>query len=652
MPPPNGNRLGWPGAFAAGAIAAGGIWAYAGSFRGAFVFDDLATIRDNPGIRHLWPWWESLLPHNAQSSASGRPVANFTFALNYGLSGNAVWSYHALNLLIHVAAGLVLFGIVRRTLKPDRALPVAFATALLWTLHPLQTEAVTYLVQRTESLMGLLYLLTLYGFIRYSEGGARLPPDRGSALRPDHPREPGRTGAHRGWAWLSVASCALGMGTKEVMVTAPLAVFLYDRTFVTGSAARSWRERRSFYLVLTATWLVLAVLVASTGGTRGGTAGFHAGATPFTYGLTQVAAIVYYLRLCLWPHRLVFDYGAGLISDPRAVVFPGLLIAILLIVTVLGLIRRSGWGYLGAWFFLTLAPTSSIVPVATQTMAEHRLYLALAAPAAAAALGLYALLGRRSPMAALTLACLLGWATARRNALYASPQALWADTAAAYPVNDRAHTNLGTILLKNGQVPEAIAQFQTALRIYPSDPVTHLDLGNALMQLDRGEEAMAQFRAALQVEPRLAPAHLSLGQALALAGRLPEAIVELEAGLSLQPADAPTQNGVGNLLLRSGRSEEAIVHYRAALRLDPGYLEARNNLGIALTSTGKFAEAVEELTAALRADPSVPEVHYNLGNALRQAGRKAEAIAEFQAALRLKPEYPKARRALERAESE
>src|SRR6185369_8786768 len=108
----------------------------------------------------------------AGTTVSGRPLVNLSLALNYAISGSNVWSYHALNILIHLAAGLVLFGLVRRTLSTfnfQASTASACAVALLWTLHPLQTESVTYVVQRAESLMGLCYLLTLYGFIRGTE---------------------------------------------------------------------------------------------------------------------------------------------------------------------------------------------------------------------------------------------------------------------------------------------------------------------------------------------------------------------------------------------------------------------------------------------------------------------------------------------------
>ena len=210
--------------------------------------------------------------------------------------GETVWSYHALNLLIHLAAGLTLFGLLRRTLARQvvgervraAASPLALAVALLCVVHTLQTESVIYTAQRAESLMGLFYLLTLYSFARGLESGRR-----------------------RLWFAAAVGTCLLGMACKEVMVSAPLLVLLYDRTFVAGTFSTALRRRGWWYGGLGASWLLLAYLVVGGGG-RAGTVGFTAHATPWSYGLMQCRAVAQYVRLALWPQPLVFDYGTEL----------------------------------------------------------------------------------------------------------------------------------------------------------------------------------------------------------------------------------------------------------------------------------------------------------------------------------------------------
>ena len=197
-------------------VVAAGLLAYHNSFQGPFIYDDVPSIPGNPHIRHLWPIWQAMSAPPG-SPVAGRPVVCLTLALNYAWGGLNVWGYHAFNLTIHLVSALVLFGILRRTFQGEKlrdrfgavAVWLAGAIALIWEVHPLQTESVTYIVQRTESLMGLFLLLTLYGVLRSSQSS-----------RP------------RVWQAAAIVSCALGMGSKEVMVSAPLIVLLYDRVFL------------------------------------------------------------------------------------------------------------------------------------------------------------------------------------------------------------------------------------------------------------------------------------------------------------------------------------------------------------------------------------------------------------------------------------
>jgi hypothetical protein len=377
----------WPIPAAAVAICLAVFAAYHNSFSGPFVFDDEPAVLDNPTIRQLWPVWRPLLPP-AEMTVSGRPLANLTLAVNYALSGTGTWSYHAFNLLVHMLAALTLFGIVRRTLlrvhgrpmpsrgeEPGKSAPtpvsnrgprpapvpatgprsddptfLALAIALLWALHPLQTEAVTYVVQRVESLMSLLFLLTLYCFIR-SIGSPR----------------------PRIWQGCAIAACLLGAATKEVIAVAPVLVLLYDRTFIAGSFAAAWRQRWRVHLALAFTWVVIAALVASTGWDRNGTSGFDVGISPSAYWLTQFEAVARYLWLSFWPHPLVFEYGTFWVHQAAAALPYAVVVVPLAVATLVALWRWPVPGFLGAWFFGILAPTS-VMPGRIQMIVEHRMY--------------------------------------------------------------------------------------------------------------------------------------------------------------------------------------------------------------------------------------------------------------------------------------
>jgi tetratricopeptide (TPR) repeat protein len=607
-------------------LCAAALAAYSNCFRAPFVYDDIEAIQENPSIRHLLPPWDALFAAPAGSTVGGRPFANLTLAVNYALGGTDVWGYHALNLLIHALAGLALFGVVRRTLDGPvlrarfgrDSLPLALATALIWTLHPLQTESVTYVVQRVESLMGLLYLLTLYAFIRSADSG-----------------RPGR------WRCACVGACLLGMATKEVMATAPLMVLLYDRTFMAGSIRESWRLRRGFYLALAATWLLLPLLVATTGWNRGGSVGFNAGVAPWDYWLMQFEAVARYAGLSAWPSPLVFEYGPVRFHGIGAVAPYAAAVILLAAATLVALRRRPVLGFLGAWFFVVLAP-SSIVPVATQTMAEHRMYLPLAAVAAGFVALAYALTGRRFAPLLAAAALALAVPTLWRNEAYQSDVTLWTDTVSKRPDNANARNNLGLAYFHVSRVPEAIEEYRAALALQPSYPGALNNLGNALGQSGRTAEAIEQYDSALRLEPKYAAAHFNLANTLVGAGRTAEALPHFEETLRIQPDFAVGHLDYADALSRAGRSAEAIEQYQAALRTSPGMPLAHYGLGIALTQAGKLPEAIGEYETALSLDPDMAEACKNLGVLLCATGRVSDGIEQLAAAIRLKPDYAQA----------
>ena len=621
---PNPARgVDWTAAALGTAIAAAAALAYIKTFSVPALFDDDPSIADNPTIRHLGT---SLFPPGF-ATVGGRPVLNVSLAINYALSGTGVWSYHALNLAILILGGLALFGIVRRTLAMKAfpaATAAAFCAALLWTLHPIQTESVTYMIQRAESLMGLFYLLTLYCFIRGASPGS-------SARGP--------------WFALSVAACLLGMGTKEVMVSAPLMVLLYDRAFIAGGFQEALRRRAWVYAGLAGTWLVLPFLVASTHG-RGGTAGFGAGVSAWAYALTQFPAVIHYLRLSFWPSPLVFDYGTAL-AAPSPELLPYVLgVAALLAAALLAMGRRPALGFLGVFFFAVLAPSSSFIPVASETMAEHRMYLALAPVVVLAVLGIYQSIGRAALPMCLVVAAALGLATFRRNEAYRSDEAIWRDTVEKLPGNDRARSNLGNALDDEGRTAEAMAQYQEVLRLKPDLAEPHSNLGNLLMKIPgRVDEAVAQYDEAVRLKPDYEPAHKNLANALDSLGRTADAAAQSEAALRLRPGDAQAHSNLGSELANlPGRLDDAIAHCEMAIRLNPELAEAHSNLGNALTKVpGRLNEAIAECSEAVRLSPLDAKAHNNLGNALvRAPGRLGDAVAQFEEAVRLRPGFAEA----------
>ena len=600
--------------------------AYHNSFSGPFIWDDLFSITDNPTIRRFGSALSP--PHDV--GVGGRPISNLTLALNYALGGTDVWGYHAFNLLIHTLAGLTLLGLVRRTLQRPvlnerfgaAALPLALAVAVLWTVHPLQTESVTYITQRYESLMGLFYLLTLYCFVRSVESAA-----------------PAR------WQVLSIGAGLLGVLSKEMIVTAPVMVLLYDRTFVAGSFLEAWRRRWRYYLGLTSLWVLLVPLLA---GVHQRSAGFELGVTWWHYALTSCRSVVLYLKLAVWPHPLVLDYSPDIVRHAGEVLPYMMVLAVLVAATAIALWRRPVLGFAGAWVWVILAPTSSVVPLAGQPTAEHRMYLPLAAVIGLGVVALHAWMGRRSLLVFAAAAVGLGWLTIQRNKDYRSELAVWSDTVAKRPNNERAHNNLGAAWSRTpGRLNDATAQYAEALRLKPDYAEAHNNLGLAWSQMPgRLNDAIAQYEEALRLKPDHVEAHYNLGVAwLKIPGRLKDAIAQFEEALRLKPDYAEAHNYLGLAWAQiPGRLNDAIAQYEAALRLKPDYAEAHNNLGLVWSQLpGRLQDAATQYEAALRLKPDSAEAHNNLGGAWAQIpGRLNDAIAQFEAELRLKPDFAEA----------
>ena len=608
--------------------------AYFNSLRGEFVFDDVPAIEENPTLRALWPLSGALSPPE-NSGVGGRPLANLSFALNHAIHGTHVVGYHVGNVLLHLGSALLLFGIVHRTLRLNAGTDAAgtstgwaLAAAAIWSVHPLTTASVSYLSQRTELLMGFFYFATLYAFIR------------------------GATAGMRGWLAVSVLACVCGMMSKEVMVTAPVLVLLYDRTFIAGSFAAALRRRRIYYLALAATWLPLGYLL--TTGLAQRSVGYGLGVSAPIYAATEAGAILHYLRLAVIPYPLVFDYGP---------VYSWSLPAVLGVLTLVGLtlwafVRGKKAGFLALGFFLLLAPTSSIVPVAEQPIAENRMYLPLAALIALGLLGVRTIAGRDvtrlriASVAGLIMIASLGALTIARNADYRNPITLWSDTVLKRPQNWRAQFNHGVTLLDRDRPAEAAAAFERAIQLKPDEVKAHNSLGNALLELGRGSDAITRFTEALRLQQTNARAWSGLGTALLRNGDAAGAVPILERSLQLDATSASTQQALGNAFFQLDQPAKAITHYAAALAIDPTLADAHYNAGSASLELGRVDEAIRHLRAAVRLKSADAEIRNHLGAALVRAGQLAEAVTEFEAALKLNPGYSDAQDNLEVARKE
>lgn len=646
-------------AFALLVLAAAVAMVYAPAATAPFLFDDFDSVIFNPSITRLWPLWGTSAepgPLNppAQIPTSGRPLVNLTLAVNASLGGGTL-GYHLFNMLLHLANAWLVWAIVARTLKQERfggrfseaANALALLAALVWAVHPLQTEAVEYITQRTELMVALCYLSTLYASIRWF------------AAAPSGPR-----GA---WLALATVACAAGMACKEVMVTAPLVVLLYQWTFIGGSARAMARSSWPLYAGLACGWLVLLALNYNS--PRANSAGTGVGLPLATWWLTQCQVLCMYLRLVVWPWPLSIHYEMPYL-DTIGAAWPWLLATgVLIVATVYLLARRSPLGFAGAFVLGVLSPTS-LTPIITEVAAERRMYLPLAALAAILVMaGFFAaralvrrLVGARvdevvsrlalivSVIGFVLFANVLAMVSSRRLALFESPRAMWEDVLRHQPENACAHANLGIELYNAGRSEASLEHFEAAMRIEPKRvKKTGTDLGNALVVLGRADEAIGQFETVLSKWPDYAPAHAGLGSALLTAGRAQDAIAPLKRAIELQPRSVEAQMNLAIALSNVGKTSEAVAGLEAGLKLQPNSAELHRCLGVILANSGQTAGAIEHLRDCVRLAPNSVDGRLMLGVVLLSAQQPAEAVAQFEAALRIDPNHAEARNQLKLA---
>jgi protein O-mannosyl-transferase len=655
--PPTG--LWWRAAL----IVVVGALTYSNSLAGPFILDDQSTIVENRQIRELARLSSVLVPEE-NSSMGGRPIVNLSFAINYAIGGLSVPGYHIGNLAIHLVCALLAFGLVRRTLELPRlrgrlgasSMSVAFAVALLWTVHPLNSEVVDYLTQRTESLMAMFYLATLYSSVRAL----------GAAPRSSR------------WPAAVVISCGLGMLCKESMVTAPLMVALYDRAYVFDSWKQELRARRGFYLSLAATWLIVAIVTSA--GPRAAVVGLASGVSPWTYLLNQATVISRYLFLVVWPSSLVVFYGWPLPVTFVEVLPHALLIGCLFLVTLAAWFRYPAWGFLGFWFFITLAPSSSIVPIATEVGAERRMYLPLFAVATFAVIGTVfvwqairqwrpafaSIFTARAATAAgiallvLTTAAFVG-RTLARNREYSSALTL-AETVVQRRPTAVAHHILAEQLTLANRHDEAIAHLRQATG--GGDSRASYLLGTQLFNKGNLGEAVEQLEAFVRTSElpyRLVPRWLEppivdliaarslLARIFLMQSRWSQASEQARKVLTIDRSNLEARGLLADALFGQQQFEEASVNYRQYLTARADDVHALTNFGVTRIAAGSIDEAVAAFRRAVDVDPRNPNSRRMLTMALMDAGDFEAAAVQAREAVALSPNDPAIRELLDRA---
>ncbi|MBI3182971.1 MAG: tetratricopeptide repeat protein [Myxococcales bacterium] len=584
----------WPAAGFA-VILAGAVASYSPALEGEFNFDDETSITEVPAVKDLGRFLTTGFVPGFPGGA--RPVVDLSYAIDYRRAGLNAPAFHRTNLLIHLAMAVLVFFFTRAVAARAVAARagaggngLAVAVTAMFALHPLQTQAVSYICQRAETLASLFYLAMLLLLLAFERLGAR----RGALLY---------LGA--------VLSLVLALGSKAHAATAPLAFLLLALALRGTQPSLSPRARLAGSIPLLLTALAHATRVAvglKSGSTDAGLK--IEGLDPWRYLLTQGPVVLRYLRLLVWPTGQNLDYdfpiSKGLL-DP-ATALPGALVLAVLALGGYFLIRRresprqrlAGFGLV--WFFLVLAPTSTVMPLA-DVIEEHRVYLASWGIFFAVALAGKAALERLAPTraralgaAAVALGCIaMGSLTFARNQVWRTSEALWSDVIAKSPRKPRGYMNLGYALSRRKAWPEAIDLYGEALRRMPDRSVRFADLmrnrGAALLALGRHAEAVADFRAGLRESPNDADLLNNLAIALYDEGKLVEASMTARQALEAKPDHGGALNTLGEALLAQGELEVALGAFRRSVELGPDVPSRTFNLALVLDRLGRTGEA-------------------------------------------------------------
>jgi|GEM_PF-136813 len=606
---------------------------YSNTFHVPFTFDDYHSIVLNTKIRS----WRDLPA--IWSFTRTRFLTYFTFALNYHFGGLKVSGYHLVNLFIHLACAFAVWSLVNllELRCRGRASDTGFVAALIFLVHPVQIQAVTYIVQRAASLATLFYLLAIIFFLLF-----RLSESNLKEL------SSGKKQQVNGWYLACCLTTVAAMFTKEICFTLPLMLLVIDWLLYPEIC---WRRRAWQFIPLLLTLVIIPGLFAlSTRKVNLGELGRIAEPTgtisPYHYLVTQFRVIVTYLRLLIFPLNQNLDYDYPVYrSFWSTACWSSFLILVALIVGGFIAYRRKNLMFTLAviWFFLSLSVESSIYPI-RDVIFEHRLYLPMVSYGISVAL-LFSFLKNQASkylwlLALIMLVCGYGSLTYLRNGIWKSNVSLWADVAAKSPGKARAHHNYGQALFAEKKYDEAMKEFNTALRLDPSFVLTYFTRGGLYASRGQYQLAIKDFNEVLKRsldKTRLAHVYLARGKVYAEMEDYQASLNDFNQAISLDSKNAVAYSERGLLFAKQGNYQQAIKDFDRALRLDSHSAEAYNNRGLARIYMGEIEAGLMDFRRALAEAPEFASVYLNLGLAYFRRGDFSESLNAYRKALEMDP---------------
>ena len=699
---------------------------YSNIYQCPFVFDDSPQIQENLKIQSLSNYL------SLRDLLKPRGIVNLTFALNYNFEKLNVFGYHLINVLIHIINGFLVYFLAQtifkqllnppaqrfghsnspkskvRSLKSEVQGPrsevqgsepvlaqssiylMSLVTALIFIAHPIQTQAVTYTVQRCTSMAAMFYLSSVLFYLK-----ARIIQQRGvdsgqwSVVR-CHPSEM-RFARHRNefhgvkraprlnplqgardraiqlgrevrgafgfrlsalYA-ISLLCGALAFLSKQNTASLPGVILLSEYLLIDRTWG-GWKRKIPWFCVAFAFWGLFSLYVVGffSGGIEGQSV--LKDVSDFTqetknvgrwsYLCTQFNVLVIYIKLLFLPIGQNLDYQypfkTGFFDGYTPLAFAFLVGVIA--VGIWNIKKRPIIAFGIFWFFTTLFVESSLIPI-QDALFEHRLYLPMFGFALIVTYLVFHFLSKRVSWAvaiSVVIILCLGTATYLRNRVWRDPISFWSDVVSKTPLNAGAHNNLGIALEEKGRIEDAINHYFKAIKIDPDYSLAHNNLGIILAWQGRSDEAIKHYYEALRIKPNFVKAHNNLGSLLASQGKFDEAISHFSEALQVDPDNRDAHYNLGKALEEQGKGEyrDDIRAFREALRINSEDANAHYNLANLQAQRGNFEDAITHYTEVIRINPEFAGAHNNLGIALKKLGRYRDARRHFRAALKINSE--------------
>jgi protein O-mannosyl-transferase len=586
-------------------------------------WDDQSYLTENANVQAGLSWSNVRWALTTSHSPYWHPLTWMSHMLDVTLYGMDPGPHHVTSVIIHTASTVLLFLVFQRMTKATGA--SAFVAAI-FAVHPLHVESVAWLAERKDVLSTFFLFVTIGAYVRYVE-------------RP-------------GWRRyvLVIAAYGLALMSKPMVVTLPFVLLLLD-VWPLGRI-RNWRpavlEKIPLFALALGTSLATFVVQKQVGAVAG------LGVLPLpTRVANALVGYVTYVWKTVWPTHLAAFYPFR--AQPAWQVWTAA--AALAAVTILAIRLRGRHPYLFVgwlWYVVTVAPVIGLMQAGEQARADRFMYVPM--------IGLLVIVAwNGSPRARIGTqgSWLMGALIVGACAVTAHAQvehwtdsvALWQHAARVTEGNYIAYENMGQALRERGQLEEAKANYEEALRLAPGhspgyEAIIHNSLGLVLVRQGKPDEALRHFAEAVRLSPAFAEAHSNYANGLAADGRFADAIVHYRAALASKPDFTEALVGLGGALLREGRAADAAAQYREALRLDPRLAQAHNGLGGALSLEHHDDDAMAEFGRALELKPDLPSAHLNIALLLLRRNDVAGARRQLETALSIDPSYEPARNAL------